>query len=717
MDYSGFIPVQEQQQTNPYQGFIPVEETPPVASQLDATTPQKPPVPGSALVPDVVKTAARTNPLTAIPAAALRMMGVEPQVSDEGLRSFFQGATLGAGDELAAALRSMSPNETYDQALADERARLSAYNKENAIIGDLTPANMLGSLLPAAAFRGRARPTLAGRSLEAAKVGGKVGGLHGFFSGEDGPLNRTLNATLGAGTGAVLGPVLQVATEGPINALSGLGRYIGTKGVQMFANPAERANIVPDRLMMNAIRDAETTPAAVLQKLEQGQKLVKSPEYLPETITDVVGTPMQRQVRAISNFGGPGAKQANEFVANRQGVNVDFTRQYKNAEPANQYERLSKDLADALGVGNKSKEFEAVRGALKGERSEEARSLYKAAVDNQQPFDIRPVVSEVNSMALAEADPAIVSMLQNVGKSLERTINVQPKNVTSDLVAFQRSKEYIDGLISEAKRAGQDYRVKLLRDIKAKALEAVHVDGKNAAYQTARDAFANKSSLMNAAEEGRNFLRGNSEFTTADFSALSEPEKKMFRYGLWQYIVREKLNKPLGPTRDFTTALRDPATYEALRMALPGNAKVGGGKKSQKFNELFSREMRMSQTANAIKGNSTTAQQALDAAQMGTWARMANSVRTSGVVGAALSSVETLAQRFFGLNQQTGAIIARQVLSTDPKDQAATLNRLAAKYGTDALHQFGQMIGPAIQRFNRTATTSAEMHREPVRPF
>lgn len=751
-------PVQMPPAANPYlQHSDPVQEGPAAADQLDASTPQpKTPTPGSNIVPNAVRSALTRNPTTMVPLAIARALGIEPKFSDESMRDFFQGATLGGGDELAALIRSASPNETYDQALADERARLKQYHKDNAIIGDLTPANALGSMLPMALFRGKVRPTLAGRSLEASKIGAKVGTVHGFLSGEDDATNRMLNATVGAGTGAILGPLIQVATEGPVNALTSLGRFIGNKGVQMFTNPAERANIVPDRIMMKSIRDAETTPQNVLQTLEQGRNVVsdtpvevaaqlqKSPlyksaspdmqnellvkaveanrqaasPYLPETISDVVGPPMQRTLRAIKNFGGEGANRADQFLSERQGVNVDFTRQYKNAAPTNQYERLSADLADALQVGTKSKEFETVRRALRGERSKEADDLFNQSWQKQDPFDIRPVVSEVRSMALAEADPAIVSMLQNVGKSLERTVDVKPNAVTSDLKAYQRSKEYIDGLISEAQRAGQNYRVKLLRDIKAKADEAVFthpVTGSpiNSAYKDARDAFANKSALMNAAEEGRNFLKGNSEFTSADFAALSEPEKKMWRYGLWQYITKEKLNKALGPTRDFTLALRDPATIDALRMALPGNGRVGGGVKSQTFNDLFAREMRMSQTANAVKGNSTTTQQALDAAQMGTFARIANAVRTSGVAGAAMSQVESLVQRFFGLNQQTGAVIARQVLSTDPRVQRETLQRLAQKFGNDRLYQFGQMIGPAIQNLNRAATVGVEVSREP----
>jgi len=64
------------------------------------------------------------------PAAALPPPAPAPT---QRLRSIAQGATMGGADELEASLRSAVSGETYDQALADIRGKMKAYQQQSPL--------------------------------------------------------------------------------------------------------------------------------------------------------------------------------------------------------------------------------------------------------------------------------------------------------------------------------------------------------------------------------------------------------------------------------------------------------------------------------------------------------------------------------------------------------------------------------------------------------
>lgn len=135
-------------------------------------------------------------------------------------RGMAQGATLGYSDEALALARALATDETYNQALADERAELDKLG------GARLPAEVVGSLPLAGKLVGRfvgPGTTTLGRAGRGAAVAGGTGTVYGFGSGEGGFENRAGSAAIGGAGGAVFGggiPVLGRAGQATFRAVT-----------------------------------------------------------------------------------------------------------------------------------------------------------------------------------------------------------------------------------------------------------------------------------------------------------------------------------------------------------------------------------------------------------------------------------------------------------------------------------------------------------------
>lgn len=128
-----------------------------------------------------------------------------------GIGGLAQGGTFGLSDEITAGLQSLSPDVTYDQALAIARGRLEAARDQHPVAaygGEI--AGSVAVPVGAAAQGG----TLGVRAGRSAMAGGLGGGLYGFFSGEGGAEKRGKNAVASALLGAGIGGAVPVIGAG-----------------------------------------------------------------------------------------------------------------------------------------------------------------------------------------------------------------------------------------------------------------------------------------------------------------------------------------------------------------------------------------------------------------------------------------------------------------------------------------------------------------------
>lgn len=118
------------------------------------------------------------------------------------VRSGYQGATFGAGDEITSYLGSLAGSGDYDSLLAAERARLEKGRDQYPVT--TTAAEIGGAVaVPVGGIAGGgSKVAQVGKSIA---TGAALGGAYGFNTGEGGLKDRSENALSGAGWGALFG--------------------------------------------------------------------------------------------------------------------------------------------------------------------------------------------------------------------------------------------------------------------------------------------------------------------------------------------------------------------------------------------------------------------------------------------------------------------------------------------------------------------------------
>lgn len=670
-----------------------------------------------------------------------------------------QGTFFGLGDEAMALLRSVG-NESYDEALADERKKVAKFREENpktAFVGELaggfaTPGLGLltGMVKPAA--------TAFGKIAQGTKLGAGFGGAYGFASGEGGFGNRIESAAKGAGAGAAMGAAIPMAGSVAGGAVQRVRDTISPTVARMTKGVEEAA----DEVMANRFRRSGTTPQQVADDLAAGRQAADLPgsaAVLPEAIADVSPS-MQRLGGSVYRTGNEAGEIAQEFVASRQGGDPAkglFGRATNRDVPMNQFERLNDTFKRAFKV--KSKDFEKQKAVIRNEQKSLGNESYKKAWQGQEDFadDLSNTLTAWSLKARDEPGRAEQSALQQAlgtfyraDKSLTsdklglRLDDMEAKisklvekgddasmaaaerlQKQSDIVRRQldesrvqvgkqaypidnlerldRAKRSIDGQISEAKN---DNVKRLLVQMKNDILDSVHGGDRNnptrnKLYKDARDEWGSRAELLEAADMGRKFLRGDGGVSAEDFRAMTKAEQNMFRLGVTKELRSMMGGKALGPTADFTNILRKPNVYERLAEVMPQ------GQTSAKMNEIVRRETRMSDTAREVLGNSKTAQRLTDDAELNGRDILSQAIdkyrSTPTLLNLGIDAIRAGAEKVFGFRDDMAVALARRLFTADPAEQAKILAGIEARMGKEKTSKFLEIMSHAAL----VATTSA----------
>jgi len=668
------------------------------------------------------------------PWAAFRVPGptastIPQQSYIEGLgRQALQGVSLGFGDELVAAgktqglsgletyLASINPGAalvaggkalynaatgaktpTYDEALARERELNKEFSTENPIAS--TVAQIAGSV-PTAAIPLGTLPRGAGMArqmLLGAGQGAAMGAATGFGVGEGGVENRLGSAAVGAGVGAGIGAALPPA----IGAVSGIaGRFVNqARGTE----PAAQLYLA-DRLIKSGVSPADI--ATDLARGRAAKKFSGGDASLPETIADVTPT-TQRVLRGIK-VGGDADDIIEPVLSRRQGGDVSFA---KNA-PDSQYSRLTEDLRLALKEPGEAVGDRLTK--LKHRQSKEAQVNYKAAFNQPDPFDVTPVLTAYSLEAMNLVDPKQRAILNRAMRYFD------PQGGTgkganfgaATLERFDKGKQALDDLIESAAAQNQYGNAnnlgRLLTRMKHDLLDAVHAPNAkgdptaNAAYFKARQSYATAAELRQAAKDGASYAKGGLELTEREWRGMSEAEKSMFRAAWRNATVKGMGDKVAGPTADFTTKLRTPNTMEEIRQIMPPtagkSAQFPGGNR-EKLAEIIKREARMSDTARKILGNSSTAEKAIDAIDIG---KMAKGLRyiseKGGAINAATSALSDALERMTAMRGDRARYLAKKLLSSDEAEITAFLDDVQRIYGSRAVRAVRSAVDDLITK-------------------
>lgn len=644
-----------------------------------------------------------------------------------------QGATLGFGDEITAGVRSVLPESlggaTYDEALEQERDAIDRFRHHN-------PATALGTEV-AAGFAvpgvGLARAasgaaSLGGRVARGAGVGAGFGAVGGFGVGEggDGPLlsqaaNRLSSAWTGLKYGAGLGATLPAVGAG-LRAAGGATGSAMRRATQAIRDDEAAAR----QFLGDKLRASGQTEVDIARDLQRGQRARQfrqnSVVDLPETIADT--SPVtQRLLRGIK-VGGDADDIVVPALSERQAGNIDFAR---NAGSQGQFRRVFDDLRAAFNVTRRPLRDDIAR--ISSTRRLRASDNFRRAERESETFNLTPVLTRYSAEALELPDPnqrrVLIDMIRlfdqapflppgsrPAGVSGSRARQVSRRFGVDTVATFQKAKEALDAKLGTQAIREQGNLNRLLTTLKHDLMDVVAGGDRanptrNPTYFDALQDFATRSELINAADLGRAIASGGEVVTTASWNGFNRAQQGIIRKSYLESLRSRVGGKAQGPSTDYTDVLRRPSVQENLRIMLPpraGRAADFPGGSRERLTELARREVRGTSTNRIVLGNSTTAEKASDAMDIGRMARSARYIRDNGgPVPALISAVSEQLEKLGALKGRRARYLARKLLTTDPREQAEFLMQVRRTHGAQRAARIQQAVDNVAARIQTPA--------------
>lgn len=508
--------------------------------------------------------------------------GAQPDTTgaaEGSARSFLQGATLGFGDEIVAAgaaaldpIVNNSPGtfqERFDARVGDEREDIADFKRTNPgtalateIAGGLTTATAAG-LGGATLLRGgQTLPQAAGAGLVEGAI---YGGATGAGQAEGGLQNRIRGGVAGAATGAAVG-----AAAAPVVAGAKAITEPVTDAVKTAFGSAD--NRAAARIA-SALRQTGQSTDEVAAKLDD----IGEDAFL----ADALGSPGQRLARATAN-----ADPAAEGIL----------RTASRARTAGQPDRLTQRLLDASGLGSPQTIDELV-DAQRRAASPAINEAYDAA--RQAGFDLpNEPFRDINRA------PLVQDAIKEAETSVLNRAVIEGQDAGSKLAVFDEAKKILDDKASKAFRRGENNAggtasalARQLRDT---------VDNSIPEYAGARQLAQNSARSREAIELGAEGARNN---IPVDFgrrvAAVNPADQTNVAQGYAADKIAQIQNRRATPGV-VDGVFGSNQQQSALQQAL--------GNRAAPVQKQIANEQIFGNTARALEGNSTTAQQLSDLA-------------------------------------------------------------------------------------------------------
>lgn len=445
-----------------------------------------------------------------------------------------QGPLFGFGDEVAGAIAATlkageggSWRNRYEAYRDYLRGQEAGYKEASPITGT---ALQVAASLPTMAFTGPVAAGVKGtgvaaNALRAALTGGASGAISGAGNSradtlagiaEDTAIGGATGAALGAGTqtgASALGAILKTGA-GKVNNTAA-AKYAREKIAEQFARDSVTAQqattklraLGPDAVVANAGRDA------VMGQLDTLAQLPGA------TRTNAASTVAQLQRGRGARMVGA-ADEALQAGGRRAAATVDDLIQQRSNEARPLYEKLYKtgvfvddelrgviDAANKLGAGGEAK---------------------KVATAAQREYSLTPDTQWVGLRDLDYLKQGLDDII-----AASKTATGAPTKVTA---AVQGLKDRLVTSLDEKTRG---------------------------AYKVARDAYAGKSAIIDAVNEGRKALTRDDATIGSVTAGMGPSELDGFRVGAFE-ALRSKLGAQAGQT-ELMKLWRSDATKEKLR--------------------------------------------------------------------------------------------------------------------------------------------------------
>ena len=540
------------------------------------------------------------------------------------ISNMLQGISFTQSDEVGAWLRSKLGDVDYDTAVQIERAGLEKSKIESPVSS--TIEQLIGSALPLALTK---KPQ---SFLGNIPQGATIGGAYAFGSSKGNVQERLPDTIMGAVSGAITQPLVAGALNPISNMAEGVGKFL--KGPARLGTQQARS------LLKEAIEN--DSGGEEFKNMEEAFLYVlnKNTTGKPYTIADL-GPNSQALLDVVNLLPGQSKRVARNFLKQRDSGILT---------------RLKGDLTDAFG--SRADYFEEYK-TLEIARKELGDKLYKRAYRknvkiNSDLLDVlkRPSMKAAfdNAFKIANEEG------ENIGKYklTQNGLTLNGRKATNISTKFMHyMKRGLDDVVYNSKSPISGTGKDLLNASKGTRIAFLNVlDEQNPAYKLARNYWAEKSSVMDAMKQGREFLKTDSNELAEIISEMSGSELESFRLGSMQGILSEIES---GAERTaMSRLLKSPERQKLLKLTFP-QTDIGKAAASKFINNLET-EVVMRETSKFTLGGSPTI-----------------------LRGEALRKVRDLSRRdpVSGLTDLIGKAIAKDFKTVADKQETAVANELA----------------------------------------
>lgn len=565
-----------------------------------------------------------------------------PGALQSGIEGFGQGVTLNTSDEMEGAARAAyakltgsepgpnadiehddqdrSFNALYSRYSGEARARQATEATAHPIAyhgGEIAGAVGGAVALGGAGVGIRGAASLGARTLTGASEGGIYGALYGAGGAEPG--QRTSGAVQGAVGGAVLGGATPALVDVGSSALGSV-----TRPLRGYLQPRDMAN--------------EKVGEALARDFG-GSLSVRQTQTALDRINTRSAAAATDKPMMLADFGGENTRNLLRSAANMPNDRVQALNSRLNARQGNQWRRIEGDMAQ--GLGNPDDYATTVGNAIEA-RTQAARPAFQAAMAVETPMT--PQLNDVLQR------PLMRRVIQGVQDN--QANEGSPVGLATRTEALHRVKLEIDNQINAARRAatmGTDRTattdVRTLSTLKSDLLSAID----NPTYKDALRDYADRSALINAAEDGFDrALKMHTEEIAPHLDSLTPGEQDMWRLGAARALAGKI--RTGNVTRDRTEGVfSSPDIQQRMNALFPDNAS------RREFQKNLVLEAKMADTRKAVQGNSTTAKQLMQAQEAGNPSRAISAVANAatGRFEALLSGLARVGQRFSGMTPAT----------------------------------------------------------------
>lgn len=577
-----------------------------------------------------------------------------------------QGLGFGSFDEAVAGARSLAGGDyDYDLARIREADRRAQEDNPAAYYGALIPGAVASSVGAGKALginpTGKNLLDTMGRGLG---IGAGEGALWGFANGEgiEGRLKQGgKDALIGAGLGAAAPGVVAAGGAG----IRAIGDFVG--GLANVGN-SKRAN----RAIIDVLRKAGVSVDDVAEDVARAAR-EGQPEY---RVMDATGKAGQRKASGIVRAGDDGAEELAQFLEQRQ---------------LDQGDRVAGFVDDAFETrGTTAAKAQAT---VKENRKNVTDALYDQAKRDAAPVDVRDAVAQLDETISKMTNsgikpPRVVKEFQKLRAKLAgQTPDGDPTTLSDYESVLGIWREVRDDVTRAFKDGKGDVgeALKPIRDSLQSALE-----NSSDLYRSATDLYREGARVLDSFDVGKAMSKsGRAADNVSTLAGMTDQQRRAARIGYGDSML-EKLEKNAAPTANKAK----PFTSSKVRTESESLATDPG-----LFSRRISREGDMWETQNRALGGSRTADNLQDVADTGAVADMARAARdvSTGNIGNALANIGgRVARTATGQNEATRALIAKMLMSSDPRVSLAAA--AAQKAASEGRNRIAESLLRAIGR-------------------